>query len=952
MKNIDKILIPLLLGMNIFWAGSARAQEIELDSLSALPFGQNKSHTLSTAYVRSFSGDDINKYPTTDFRNMLTGLIPGLEVTETSGNPDIPAEANGNISLWSRGQSLRMVIDDVPVTVTQVQLDPEEIESITLLNDVVSKAKFGPYAANGILYIRTKRGNESQKSIKLNVEQGVGFVDRFPEWTNGTDYAVLNSLARSYSGYPVLFDEASIEGFAKNDPNDRLYPNVNFRKTLLKETKPFTRASFGMNGGNAAVRYNIYVGYSGEGDIYKVGSSADYNRLNIRSSIDAKITPQFEASVSFFGGLNFRRTPRYSTSNTGSTGHMELLLSDLRGIPPVAFPLILGKFTEGGELSGDTGTIANLEGMTIYGVNKQYTRNPLAAATEQGGMTERVRSGMINASLKYDFEKWVKGLKSNLFINLNTLLMNRQGKKPDYIAYYWDRTEGIGAISGHKGTRASGKSSLGNATRQSFNFFECISYDRVFGKHDVDASATFYISNTTNNANANYEKQMNLILAASYSYDNRYAVQGAVNYAGSSRFRPGYRYAWFPSVGASWIASNEVFLKDVEWIDMLKIRGQFGILGNETFGDSYLHESNYVKTDGITYGPYGVNQWFGSSTNPSTATNLDRLANPYLTWEKRREYEVGLDAVFFDRRLSLNATYYHSYHYDAISNVASILPAAYGLNGTAFYQNYASTTYQGAEISIEFRDKIGDFSYSVGTNLMPFGGYYGKTVEVEEEERLKKAGKPLGYVLGYVYLGKFESEEQIASSPTQMLGTTPQVGDLMYKDLDGNNIIDSRDRETIANTSPKLRYAININLSWKWLDLSITATGRAGFDVGLTNAYFWNGWGDGNYSNFVKENLGGAYPRLAYEKITNNFQNSAFWYRDASWLKIQNVELGFNAPLKENNKMGLKGLRVYLRGANLLTISGIKDVDPESINSGVTTYPLFRTLSGGVKFTF
>ena len=202
---------------------------------------------------------------------------------------------------------------------------------------------------------------------------------------------------------------------------------------------------------------------------------------------------------------------------------------------------------------------------------------------------------------------------------------------------------------------------------------------------------------------------------------------------------------------------------------------------------------------------------------------------------------------------------------------------------------------------------------------------------------------------GYVCLGKFTSEEEIASWPVQSFDEQVRVGDLKYADLNGDRRIDANDRRVIGHTDPKFIYAVNLHFDYKWFDLTIVGTGRAGYQVPFTNAYFWNGWGDGNYSKFVKEHFDGDYPRISYNKANNNFQNSTFWLRDGGFFKIQNIELGFDAPIPAGNKVGVKGLRIFLRGANLLTISRI---DPESIDSGVTTSPLFRTFTAGINLTF
>ena len=945
------IYIPAILSVSLLFPistlaeGPALPQEnkTEQDSIVALPFWGDIRRLRNTGSARSLTSDDL-KYPAIDFRNMLTGLITGLEVTETDGNPEIYPTGNGSVNLRSRGQSIGLIVDDVPVSPTQIQLDPGEIESITLLNDVVSKAMFGPDATGGVLYVRTKHGRPNSRTIEVNFESGVSFTDRFPEWCNGADYAELNNQARTASRRPALYSTEAIARFAENNPDDYYYPSADFRSMMLKDTKPFARANVMINGGGKSVRYNAYIGYAGEGDLYKIGPVSDYNRLNVRSSIDARITKNLEANVSFYAGLTIRRSPSYSSS-TGSTVFTSVM-NHLRTIPPVAFPVRLGTYSdENSDLEVPDGSetiLDNLEGRTIWGVSNAYSDNPIAALTETGSFTNRGRTGMINATVKYDFSWLVKGLKSYTFLNLNSYLMTRIGKSPDYLAYVWNRDQGIVSLSSHTGARASGKTKLTDFHRQSLNLFEHLVYDFEKNKHAVNASATYYLANSVTKGNENYEKQQNGIFTASYSYDDRYIFQGVLNYSGSSMFRRGYRYDLFPSVGISWVVSNENFMDRVKWINLLKLRGQYGVIGYESYGDETLHESIYVKNGNFTFGPYtgGGSTWFGTGTETVPRTTLQRLANPTLTWEKRKEFNAGLDAVLFNNHLSLELNYYNIKREGIITEMTGTIPYSYGLGETQLYENYNSMRYYGGEIGVRYQNQYGNFHYAIGGSATFQEAKYLKLDEIYTYDYQRQTGTLEGDYWGYVYKGPYNSEDE-TSQRLQM-----------YADLNNDGQVDDNDNTVIGNTIPKLFYSINLYMRYKWLDLTVVGTGRAFYDIPLTNAYFRNGWGDDNYSHFVRDNVGGEYPRLTYTRATNYYLVSRFWLRDGGYFKIQNIELGFNAPLKKSNKIGIKGLRIFLRGANLLTFTKIKYVDPESVDAGVTTYPLFRTFTGGIKITF
>ena len=253
-------------------------------------------------------------------------------------------------------------------------------------------------------------------------------------------------------------------------------------------------------------------------------------------------------------------------------------------------------------------------------------------------------------------------------------------------------------------------------------------------------------------------------------------------------------------------------------------------------------------------------------------------------------------------------------------------------------------------MALYWSDRVGELRYSVGGWVAFNRGKYLRYNENVNYDYQRVTGTAVGSYRGYVCLGKFASQEEIDTSPRQLFDDRTQIGDLKYADLNDDGLIDSNDQRVVGNTSPKADYAVSIDLHYRNFDLSVVGTGRAGFDTALTNAYFWNGWGTDGISTFVRDNIGGDYPRLSYVKATNNFQASDFWLRKGGFFKIQNIELGYN--LRFGKRSAVKGMRVFVRGANLWTISGIEEVDPENIDAGVTTYPLYRTFTAGFKLTF
>ncbi len=900
-----------------------------------LPYGNNYSKSLSTGGSSVFYEEDINKYPSSDFRNALTGVIPGLVITEASGMTGLMSDgARGGMNF--RGLAPKFVVDGQPVYLTEVQLDPEEIESMTFVKDVLDKSLFGARSSEGVLYITTKRGLQAGKMIRVGVESGVSVIDRMPEYVCGAEYASLQNQARDAAGYTVLYTQDDIDAYALNRPDDLIHPSVDWRGLMFKDTKSYKKANLTVQGGTEAVKYAVYFGYLGEGDFYAAGPAAGYNKMNLRTNADIKITNDLKFSIGLFSGLNFRRSPRFS--NNGSFNEFDNYLSVANTTPPVAFPVHVGLNTE--------------TGGWIYGLSEVYTSNPYAALTEKGFFTERERSGIVNGTLTWDMNKIAKGLKFESYVGLNVFNMDRIGKTPDYLAVIYDPVTGQSSKTSHEGAKASGKTAMGKWYHQSLYLNERLSYTGNWGLNRLSAAAVYYLETTERSQSAYRDRQHSVILNADYSYADRYLVQAVMNTSGSCMFMKGKRYGVFPSLGLGWVMSEEDFLKGSGWVDYLKLRAQAGVIGYNSFGALDLYEDEYLKEKGVNFGPASTDfEWIGGSTKyQSYKTTLQRLGNKNLTWEKRKEITAGIEAKFFGNRLSVDANYFRTLRDGIITNTSNVNPKVFGFNGVATYDNYNKIRYQGTEVALNWTDKIGDFEYSVGGWAVYNRGKYLRYSENQINDYNKVEGSMVGDYHGYVYLGKYESAEDIASSPEQTFDSEVQAGDLKYKDLNGDGKIDSNDRTIIGNTSPKLNYAVNIYLKYKGFDFTVVGTGKAFFDIPLTNSYFWNGWGQNNYSKFVSENIGGDYPRLSYDKITNNFQTSRFWLRKGDWFKIQNVEFGWSTSFRNSN--WIRGIRIFARGSNLLTISGIKYIDPESTSAGVTTDPLYRTFTGGVKLNF
>lgn len=905
------------------------------------PFLSFKKRTKTTNdYV--IKGSELRSYPSADLRNALVGLIPGLDVVEKNGSPTFSTmekatddALSAKVGMNMRNMTPIFIIDGLEVDITEMPLEADEIESITIIKDIVGKTMYGPRAANGIINIVTKRGMANTREVHVNVERGISIADRFPEWVSGADYARMNNLARQNSGMEPLYSEEDIAAYAKNDPYDLYNPSIDFREMLWKDTRSMTRGNVYSKGGNDWVRYFAFLGLNNEGDNFKIGPKADNNRITARSNMDINITRELMVSLGIYAGLTIRNAPNYAS--TSSSEMMNDMLSDLTTIPGIAFP-VYAKNDEGE--------------LPWYAVSSTYSRNPIGDLEACGYFKEQTRSGAANLAINYDFHKFLPGFTSKTFFTFNLLNMTRIGKDDDYLAYIV--TEGADGEPKYSkvrdGASNSAQAKLSDYYYQRLAFNQKFSYDRTFGDHSMQLAAIYSLFNGTKDSRREPERQQYGILTGAYSFKDKYSVEAVMNYAGSSSFAEGQRYNLFPAVGLSWVISEEPFMSNVRPINYLKIHANAGILGYDGLSTAFYYQDRWSTGSGTAFGPHSANQWFGSNTESVSTSYPNRISNFGLTWEKRKEMSIGLDGLFFNKKLYFEANFYNNIQDGVIAKMSNLLPLMTGYSSASPWVNYNTFRYYGSEIALAYSNKINDFRYKIGGNI---NFRYSEVLKYDEPDYRESYRSMVGHsknaIAGYTYVGKYATDAE-AQAANQEFDETLHAGDLKYADLNEDGRIDANDVSYIGDSSPKMFYGIDVNLAYKNFEFKMVANGRAFYDLSLTNIYYRNGTGDNTYSKWVKDNIGGAYPRLTYQKVNNNFTTSDFWLTKGGFFKLQNVELAYTLPLKKVKDMDY--IRFHVRGANLLTISPVKDVDPESTSAGVTAYPLFKTYTAGLEFSF
>jgi TonB-linked SusC/RagA family outer membrane protein len=955
-----------------------------------LPFATLKKRQLTGQDV-VIPGSYFSHYPSTDIRNSLTGISSGYDIQERDGSPGLsPLEGLQNFQGLSNSYGSTdkfsnmpfVLVDNQPMWLQEAVIDPSEIESVTLVKGILGTAMYSPSGTGGILLIKTKEGSKNERMLHVDIEDGVSVIDRMPGYVSGATYARLQNVARVNSGLPKVYSSAAIAGYAQGNGYDLRYPSTDFADMMLKNTMEFRRVNMSSSGGNDIVQYYSYLGYAGEGDIINMGPKSDYNRITTRQNVTVKINDQLSAKFGFYGNLTFRRAPNYGYSSnytTESTANSTLtlteipsILKDIHSTPPIAFPIWA---------YNDTTT---KPATPWYGVSALYGNNLIGNLVDNGFYTDRGRTGASNLTLVYDADKFVKGLKSTTFIGFDIHNTVRIGKANDYLAYTVNPvTLALTKVAGHSLIKQSDLYKLMDYYYQNYTIYEEIGYDRTFTNSSLHSNVTYNQVLSYLNGVEEPFRQRNVVGTATYSIKDKYTLQGVVNYAGNSSFDTDYRNTLGWAVGGNWVISDESFMpQQSKILNYLKLRAQIGVMGNETYFPNLYYVDRWTSTQTSTtsgtrygFGPLSSSPtWFGSVADADVVrAYLSRTGNPILTWEKRHEFNAGFDAVLFDNSVEFQMTYVNSLADGQIVQVSNSLPLLAGYNGARPYYNYNKTRTNAILSDLSFTQKIGELFVTVGANAtVPVS----KRVKYDEPnyrfDYQFRTGKVADAIFGLNYLGKFATNDEAqggGNTPIQMYDSKNFAGDLKYEDKNGDGVVNDQDQTMIGHSAPRLYYGVNVSLKYKNWDLFILGAGRAFYDIALNNPYYWNGWNntDGTYntySNFVRDNIGGAYPRLTYNKINNNFVMSQFWLTKGDYFKIQNVELGFTIPAKVLQFIGGRAIRIYVRGANLLTLTKIKDVDPETMRTadvngtstnlcgGVNAYPLFRTFSGGVKFNF
>lgn len=885
----------------------------------------SENNTQSVSYI---GAEQFQKSSTsmTNIKNSFYGLLSGLHATQNNG-------WNGASALRVRGQGgLSGAAPVILIDGFRRALDHsilEEIESVQVLKDGAATALYGARGANGVILINTKRGEYNSFDIDVNYRHGFSKPINQPEMADAYTYAKAQNEALYYDGLPLQYTQEQLE-YIKNNTNPMLYPNVNWVNEATRNLSESNQFNLALRGGGKKVRYMTLLDYKNRfGLINKkyTDLSDRYNAqirdydLELRMNLDVDVTPSTKFRFDMFGTITEHKRPNKGIND---------IFSSLYQVPALAFPIKTNN--------------------NNWGSNSLYNNNPIAAFADKGYVQENRRLLYADMRLTQDFSMFLKGLNAEIAIGYDNSAVFKDVFNKSYIYEftYLDK-DGLPVSETHGENTALQRTSSGLNSQILRTTVEAkLNYSRTFGNHNVLASAIYRQEAEVGVAvNSSYYRQ-NVMGFVGYNYDNRYMLDVVANYFGTSVLLKNDKFRFYPAVSAGWNLANEQFMKDVLFVDMLKVRA--------SWGRSAIDNLNYGLGSYFWVGGSGYS--FGENNASIGGIKEGTLPIRHLELETADKYNFGIDL-----RLWKNFTATAEVYYDHRKNILRSNNHVSGMMGLdPAKSNIGIVKSRGFELSLGWNDQFKDFKYYANANIA-FNG--SEVIEdgqsFQPYDYLYTKGHKVGQLFGLEAIGYFSDEEDIKNSPIQAFSTV-RPGDIKYKDQNGDNIIDSNDKVAIgkSTTTPDMVYGLNLGFEYKGFGVDMVFNGVAGITkvLNVANVHQPLRNGRSNISMwYLKDRIHWTeetkdianLPRLSTLSNDNNYQTSTQWIEDGSFFKMRNLNLYYNLPKKWINKAKMEKLQIYVRAENLFSLDKINGLNCEDLSLG---YPDLLNVYLGLNINF
>ena len=948
-----------------------------LEETVVVAFGQQKKLSVTGA-ISTVASADLRKTTSTRLDNALAGRVTGLTSMQSGGGQ--PGVDGATMYLrgaaTTNGKSPLILVDGVERDNIRT-IDMNEVESISVLKDASATALYGVQGANGVILIQTRKGQKGKAQLNISVDQSWTSFTKEPSRLHSWEYCELRNEALMNDRQAPEFSEETIAKFRNPllglDPSSPDYDNqVAIRKAVycdndyyrmyLKSNTPQTRANANISGGTDFVNYFVNVGYIHQGGNLNT-ESPDYlgydpqcymNRLSLRSNLDFHITKNLTASLNIASYAENVNMPAVGDLYRGDQSWM---ITDIIYQSQTILPISPGPVTDprfGGVSDG------------VVGYN-YLDRSAYEIINRRGFHTNKRKNLNTQFSVNWDLGELVtKGLSVNGMAAYDTYNIGvLEGRKKERVynvrVDYDSETLSYSSSNGDKIEPLTMTSS--RLSNYQIYVQGSINYARTFGKHNVTAMATAYRRFWEGTSADIPYNVLGTAARATYSFDDRYLVEGNLGYNGSEQFAPSKRFGLFPSGSIGWIASNESFLKGNKYLTWLKFRASYGLVGNDSMGGlRFLYQDDNKIQSGN-----GFVQGLGGKI-----VKEGLIGNKSITWELSKKMNLGVEiGLFKDFRINVD---YFTEKRDQILLRRRTVPSFQGVSSDYIPRvNMGKVDNHGVDVEVSYSHTFNrDFSISSRVN---FGFNDNTAIELDEPMRSEeyayqyheegfRLGQEFGYLIDWDSPGNgyFTSQDEIDSYYPYGFGGKPRVGDFVYKDVNGDGVIDQKDLSPIgySTTVPGLNYGISLGLNFKGIDFNVLFSGLGRYSKYYSGqgvvewtkqgTYFdWtrNGWTEERYKNGEKI----TYPAISTTKTVSHTEND-FFIQNRSFLRLKNIELGYTLPERFLSKVGVKALRVYVSGQNLFVWDNLRitHIDPEQNNS--YGYPITKNVTLGLNINF
>jgi len=922
-----------------------------LDEVVITGTGVQKKLTVTSA-ITTVNVSDLMHTANGSVVNALAGNVAGVLAMQTSGQP-----GRNTSEFWIRGistfgasTSALVLVDGFERDLDDVNI--EDIEDFSVLKDASATAIYGSRGANGVVLITTKHGKPGKINIDAKVETSYNTRTITPEFVDGYTYASMMNESRITRNQEPIYQQDELNILRMGlDPD--LYPNVDWKDLLLKDGAMTYRANLNMNGGGSTARYFVSLSYLKEDGMYKTdetlrkdyNTNANANTWNYRLNTDIDITKTTLLKVGVSGSLK-----KYNEPGLSGDVWKSLMYQN-----PISVPVM---YSNGYVPAYGTGERTNPWVLATQTGYKEHWEN-----TIQTNITLEQKLDFITQGLKFigrfGFDTWNKN-------NIDRIKWPEQYKAQRF------RDEN-GQIVFDRVTEEQKMKQTSSAEGNRNEIFEAeLHYNRGFKEHHVGGilkfnqdSKVFTVGTGEDLKKGIARRHLGLAGRVSYNWNYRYFADFNFGYNGSENFADGHRFGFFPAVSVAWnVAEEPIIKKNFKWMNMFKIRYSFGKVGNDVLkigNDEYRFPYLYTIGDGTGYTWADYNY-----SNSYSGKRYTDLASNYATWEIATKHDLGVDLALFNDKFTATVDYFHEQR-EGIWMERKYLPSIVGL-GSNPRANVGKVLSEGFDGNFAYREKINKVDITVRGNIT-----YSKNTILEKDEENNvypyqmERDYRVNQAKGLIALGLFKDYDDIRNSPRQDFGTV-QPGDIKYKDVNGDGVVNDGDKVAIgATTRPNMIYGFGISASWKGLDVNVhfQGAGKTSFFIDGPTVYAFSSgeWGnilaDVAGSNrwieheisgtMATENPNASYPRLSYGGNNNNYRQSTYWLRNGSYLRLKTLELGYSIPKPLVNKIRFNNIRLFLRGSNLLTFSSFKLWDPELGSSTGTEYPLAKSFTLGLS---